>query len=252
MNRQRLAHWGVPVLAAAAVLLWMAAPALAQRGGGGHGGGGHGGGGMHAGGMHAGGMHMGGFSGGMHPGSSGSWGRGVVVVRPFPGGVNGFRRAYFFGFPGFYGGYGGFYGGYGGGYGGYGGGSYDNSYYFGSGDSVAYNPAPQTDDQTYPPEQPPATDPNTAALTVRVPEDAELWFDNTKMTQTGTVRDFVTPPLVPDKEYSYMTRARWTAANGKVFDQTHRVGFRAGQAILVDFLTPPPATSKAPAMEKVP
>jgi uncharacterized protein (TIGR03000 family) len=121
---------------------------------------------------------------------------------------------------------------------------------------VAYNPAPLTDYQAYYPteqqqQQQPQTDPNTASLTVRVPADAEIWFDDTKMTQTGTIREFVTPQLTPDKEYSYMTRARWTA-NGKVFDQTHKISFRAGQAILVDFLTPPPGASKQPTMEKAP
>jgi uncharacterized protein (TIGR03000 family) len=252
MNRQRLTRWGVPALAAAA-LMWLAVPAMAQRGGGGggHGGGGHGGGGHGGGGRgggFGGGMHAGGFGGGMHAGPGGGWGHaGFVGGRPIHSAAfhqdfnHNFHRSYFFGFPGFYGGF----------YGGYWGGNYDNSYYFGSPSSaVAYNPLPQSDYQAYyPAEQPPAMDPNTASLTVRVPEDAEIWFDDTKMTQTGTVREFVTPQLVPEKEYSYMTRARWTT-NGKVFDQTHKVGFRAGQAILVDFLTPPPATTKQPAMEK--
>jgi uncharacterized protein (TIGR03000 family) len=83
-------------------------------------------------------------------------------------------------------------------------------------------------------------------LTVRVPADAEIWFDNTKMTRTGTVREYVTPALTPGQEYSYMVRAHWTAG-GRVVDQTHKVSFRPGQSILVDFLTPRPSTGEQPA-----
>ncbi|HEV3258042.1 MAG TPA: TIGR03000 domain-containing protein [Gemmataceae bacterium] len=96
------------------------------------------------------------------------------------------------------------------------------------------------------------TDPNTATLTVRLPLDAELWFDETKMSTAGAQREFITPPLTPGKTYSYMVRARWTQ-NGRVLDQAHQVSFHVGQAILVDFLAPAAPSSKPPlVMEKAP
>ena len=246
MMRQRVSLLGVAIVAVSAVM-WAASPALAQRGGGGGhggGGGGHGGG---SGGFHAGSgsaaFHssgMGHTSTGFHSFPAGGSQGGFAVARHFPGGNR----------PGFYGGYPRIYGGY---YGGlYWGGAYDSAYYVGpSTESYVYT-APATADYQayYPPEETP-TDPTTASLTVRVPAEAEIWFDDRKTTQTGMGREFVTPPLSPDRSYSYMIRARWTAANGKVFDQAHKISFRAGQAILVDFLTPPGASgSRPPAMEK--
>jgi uncharacterized protein (TIGR03000 family) len=187
----------------------------------------------------------------MHMGGGASFSRGgsrvvsAAAIRPF-----GIRPGFFVGF---YGGFPRIYGGY---YGGYGwGGYYDNSYYFGpSSDAHVAQQEPLGNYQAfYPPEQPlPATNPNSASLTVRVPDDAEIWFDDTKMTLTGPVREYVTPPLTPGQDYSYMIRARWSA-DSRVFDQAHKVGFRPGQTVLVDFLTPPPATSKQPpVMQKVP
>jgi uncharacterized protein (TIGR03000 family) len=179
-------------------------------------------------------------------GGGGPAGRGAnfVAIRPGPGFRPGGRGGFFWGYPGVYGGY---YGGF------YGGGSYDNAYYLGSSnDAYVAKPALQSDYQSYYPTEQPQMDASIASLTVRVPDDAEIWFDDTKMTTTGTIREFVTPRLEPGKDYSYMVRARWTSANGKVFDQTHKIGFRAGQAVLVDFLTPPRGTSQQPPMDKAP
>jgi len=36
-------------------------------------------------------------------------------------------------------------------------------------------------------------------VTVRVPAEAEIWFQGTKMTQTGTVREYQSPPLTPGR-----------------------------------------------------
>ena len=251
-------------------------------GGGGHGGGavGHFSGGARFGGspgaMH-GVSHAGGRPAGaaamVHPGLGNGRAFGNSAFRGAAvrgGNLNGFanRRGYYGGYPN----------GYGGGYGlPYGGGLYDNSYYFGaaidmpaysaapaysnsyyfggSSDSYTYDAAPiggaafSVDSQAFtPPEQAPA-DPNAASLTVRVPADAEIWFDGTKMTQTGTVHHYVTPPLTPGQEYSYLVRVRWTVA-GRVFDQTQKVSFRPGQSVLVDFLTPRPSTGEPPAGRK--
>ena len=49
---------------------------------------------------------------------------------------------------------------------------------------------------------------NFSRITVRLPADAELWFDGTKMTATGAVRTFSIPPITPGRQYSYTIRAR--------------------------------------------
>jgi uncharacterized protein (TIGR03000 family) len=82
-----------------------------------------------------------------------------------------------------------------------------------------------------------------------VPADAEVWFDDRKMTLTGALREYVTPPLTVGQEYSYTIRARWTV-NGQVYDQTNKISFLAGQTILVNFVTPAPSTGEPAAGTK--
>ena len=69
--------------------------------------------------------------------------------------------------------------------------------------------------------------------------DAEIWFDGTKMQQTGAVRQFVTPSLEPGKSYTYEVRARWTQ-NGQPMEETRTVQVRNGRQAFVDFNSPVP------------
>jgi uncharacterized protein (TIGR03000 family) len=76
---------------------------------------------------------------------------------------------------------------------------------------------------------------NTSArLTVRLPEDARLWFENMPTTSTGAVREFRSPPLPPGMQYAYTVRATWTE-NDKEVTQTQRVGVSAGARVGLDF-----------------
>ena len=76
--------------------------------------------------------------------------------------------------------------------------------------------------------------PFTATVEVRVPTDAELWFDGTAMAQTGDRRAFTTPALNPRLTYTYDVTARWTE-NGKEVTRTRDVGIGAGSSVTVDF-----------------
>jgi uncharacterized protein (TIGR03000 family) len=78
-----------------------------------------------------------------------------------------------------------------------------------------------------------------AYVRVVVPADAELWFDGEKTAQTGTSREFVSPPLTLGTDYSYEIRARWLE-NGKPVDQTRSVTVRGGSLTLVNFTHPSP------------
>lgn len=62
--------------------------------------------------------------------------------------------------------------------------------------------APVPARQTLPP-------PGAALIIVKVPAEAELWFDGSKTSQGGSYRQFVTPPLSAGSNHSYTLRARW-------------------------------------------
>jgi uncharacterized protein (TIGR03000 family) len=98
--------------------------------------------------------------------------------------------------------------------GGGGGGGSGNSY--GSG---YYNP------------QSPGTQP--ARLTVSVPPNADVYLNGTKTQQTGTARQFVTPPLEPG-DYQYDIHATWLA-NGQWQSQDRQVTVHPGDNLNVDF-----------------
>jgi len=195
-------------------------------GGGGHGGGGHGGGGHFGGGGHYGGGHYGGghFGGGFRHGGYGGYG---------------------YDYP-YYG-----YGGYSG-YPLYGSGTYPYL-----GDSGGTYVVPNAGG--YEEAEPPYADvsPDTAApepdrtvhVTVKVPANAEVWFDGTKTNSTGPVREFQSPPLTPGKQYTYTIQTRWME-NGQPLTQTKRVRVAAGANVAVAFPTASTTTTSAANAEK--
>jgi uncharacterized protein (TIGR03000 family) len=255
----------VTLAVVAAMALFLGSPVWAQHGGGhgggGHGGGGHGGGGGgHGGGGHAGGFsggHSGGFSGAYHY-SSGFRGNGFYghAYRPYYGANFGFYRPYGYGFyrP-YYGAYLPYY-------------DYPYDYgavgfyspYYGDlwsyplaaayaasssyiGDGQAQGPAP-TDQQ-------PAD--NAAHLQLTVPENAEVLFDGTRTTQTGSVREFVTGTLTTGARYNYKITVRYADAQGKVVQDVRDIGFQANDWFSIDFTRPPPSRrAPAPAAQPLP
>jgi uncharacterized protein (TIGR03000 family) len=79
-----------------------------------------------------------------------------------------------------------------------------------------------------------------ATLVVLLPAEANLWVEGKKTTQSGRSRTFQTPPLDPDQDYEYASRAVWLTGEGFV-DQTRHVKVRAGGKTEVDFNGPEPA-----------
>jgi uncharacterized protein (TIGR03000 family) len=73
-----------------------------------------------------------------------------------------------------------------------------------------------------------------AHITARVPANAELWFDGSKTTTTGSVREFQSPPLTPGSRYVYEVRARWKE-NGHEVTQTQKVEVTAGADVHLNF-----------------
>jgi uncharacterized protein (TIGR03000 family) len=107
------------------------------------------------------------------------------------------------------------------------------------GANYAVNPGTESRQSFYPPADgksagKPA---NIATVQVTVPSDAEVWFEGTKTTQLGTVRQFRSPPLDPDSTYTYTVRARWTQ-NGEVKDETRDLRVQANKRAYLDFTIP--------------
>jgi uncharacterized protein (TIGR03000 family) len=199
------------VLSVTAVLV---TPGLSQAQRGGHGGGGHYS-GAHVGGyrgaVHVGSYHAGAYHGGDHYGDGHYYG--------------GYRYPY-----AHYGYYPDLYNTYP---------SYDSGYFgsYGaaplySGDATYGTPSSDTYQAFYPP---PTVIPSDtgAQVTVTVPAGAEIWFDGTATTSTGTVRQFNSPPLTPGK-HSYEIRAHWSE-NGHEATQSQRVEVTPGAHISVSF-----------------
>jgi uncharacterized protein (TIGR03000 family) len=88
---------------------------------------------------------------------------------------------------------------------------------------------------------------DAATVRVRVPNDAEVWFNDVKTKKTGESRRFITPALEDGKRYSYDIRAKW-AKDGKTVEHTRTIQLYAGDRLTVDFrheaVLPPPKEKK--------
>jgi uncharacterized protein (TIGR03000 family) len=77
--------------------------------------------------------------------------------------------------------------------------------------------------------------PNAAVMVAHVPEDAEIWFEDAPTTRKGTLRQFVSPPLTPGKEYKYSVRVAWMEEGGKV-SQVNTFPIHAGDIHCIDLV----------------
>ena len=89
-----------------------------------------------------------------------------------------------------------------------------------------------------PAEKLPPPTPNTAHLQLLVPETAEVLVEGVKTRKTGTVRDFVSPPLIPGRNMTYTIAVRYTDADGKPVEETHSVRVRANDRLRIDCTRP--------------
>jgi uncharacterized protein (TIGR03000 family) len=85
--------------------------------------------------------------------------------------------------------------------------------------------------------------PAAAHVTLKVPADAEVWFDGYKTRATGAVREFDTPPLTHGYRYTYQVRARWQQ-DGRTVTQDREVSLTAGSRVAVAI--PPAGEAKEP------
>jgi uncharacterized protein (TIGR03000 family) len=110
--------------------------------------------------------------------------------------------------------------------------SYPRSTYYDSYPTYSYQYSPSSYQSNYPA----TTSRDTSVLVkVHVPDpNAEIWFEGSKTSQHGTVREFQSPPLDPGRQYTYTVRARWME-NGREVDRSRAVQVQGGQQVHVDF-----------------
>ncbi len=78
--------------------------------------------------------------------------------------------------------------------------------------------------------------PRTAVFTLYVPENAEVWLEDTKMEKPkGAKRVFQTPELTPGQSYEYKVVVRWYN-DGKTLERTRRFNVQAGNQLSLRIL----------------
>ena len=87
--------------------------------------------------------------------------------------------------------------------------------------------------------------PDAALVVAHLPEDARIWFEDQPTKQTGTLRQFVSPPLTAGKRYTYRVRVQWFE-DGQWVSQVHSFPVHAGDVHCIDII---PTESRA--VEKV-
>jgi uncharacterized protein (TIGR03000 family) len=101
--------------------------------------------------------------------------------------------------------------------------------------TFTFTPPPGSFTAVYPPAATGAVQAShSAAITVNVPTNSQIWFDGTLMANGGTVRKYFSPPLAPGHKYVYEIQARWNG-NGHEVTQTKKVEVTAGAQVSVDF-----------------
>lgn len=84
---------------------------------------------------------------------------------------------------------------------------------------------------------------NKAHIWLHVPENADVWFEGVKTTQTGETRYYYSPPLAAGKKYSYQMRIRWMK-DGKPVEEKQQIIVKAGDTIRRDFTRPTASVQK--------
>ena len=83
--------------------------------------------------------------------------------------------------------------------------------------------------------------PDAALVVAHLPEDARIWFEDQPTKQTGTLRQFVSPPLTAGKRYTYRVRVQWIE-DGQWVSQAHSFPIHAGDVHCIDVI---PTESRA-------
>ena len=90
----------------------------------------------------------------------------------------------------------------------------------------------------------PVLDPNVVYLGIRLPDaNAEVWINGVKTQQKGMMRPFVSPTLMPGKEYTYEIKAQWQQG-GQTYNETRQLTVRPGEQYGLNFTASAPIQPK--------
>jgi uncharacterized protein (TIGR03000 family) len=83
-----------------------------------------------------------------------------------------------------------------------------------------------------------------ATITLLVPENAEVFFDEYPSVEKGRERKYSTLPLERDKTYEYVVRALWME-EGRTVERDRRIPIKGGASVRADFLQTPTSPTNA-------
>jgi uncharacterized protein (TIGR03000 family) len=83
-------------------------------------------------------------------------------------------------------------------------------------------------------------------LQLMVPENAEVFIAGAKITQTGQVREIITPRLQVGTRYTYKISVRYANGQGQMVDDTREIRFQANDWFAINFTRPTPPPAAAP------
>jgi uncharacterized protein (TIGR03000 family) len=95
---------------------------------------------------------------------------------------------------------------------------------------------------------PPSTAKEPAVVKMILPANSMVWIEKMKMTSTGPLRLFQSPPLDPAKAYLYRVKVSWPTLPGQPdFVMEQEVTIKAGQTTTVDYTPVVQTTPSQPA-----
>ncbi|HEX5472320.1 MAG TPA: TIGR03000 domain-containing protein [Lacipirellulaceae bacterium] len=132
---------------------------------------------------------------------------------------------------------------------------FPNGYYSYPGDSYA-NYDDDYDAEVIPPQEYVVSRPvsDIARLEVSLPDPhATIWVEGKEIASVGTERQFKSPQLDPNQQYTYTIKAEWHT-DGKLVTDERKVNVRANSFAVVDFNKPSQAASdvNGPVMPQLP
>jgi uncharacterized protein (TIGR03000 family) len=75
---------------------------------------------------------------------------------------------------------------------------------------------------------------NRVELVTHMPADGDIWFEDAQMPRKNVkMREFISPPLTPGKNYVYNVRVNW-AEEGHRAEQSLKVPVQAGEVLCLD------------------
>jgi uncharacterized protein (TIGR03000 family) len=77
---------------------------------------------------------------------------------------------------------------------------------------------------------------STVLLVAHVPDTAEVWVSAVRTSETGSLRRFVSPPLVPGVPYTYRVRVVWKD-HGEWRSQVRTITVQAGPVRCLDLMS---------------